>query len=530
MDLTCEEYDAAQATAVGAPGAGKYLVAAYDTGDSNYETKFKVAADLYDKAIHQFEYATALKKAATEEAKAAQGTAGTPGTGYQGASDAYDAAAQALGDALNNAIDGNPAGLKASKKEYEEKLIARDNAKEANDEAERNYKQSMAKLYGTGHELDGSTSAYTTGDGSLYGKYKAAETAWNTAKTGYDDEDNFIAELRAYNTTLTNPNADVTAATNATNLETLAGNLPVSFFEGFQAWLAGQSVTAEKHNYYAATAQYFIDKKNYDEEYAKCFGTGGNPSTPGSGSYAHTYLGSDGTGNNNGTKKTLADKEDDLTTAKTRYLGADGTGKTAGAVYAFNEAVKTYNDAYNEMMKKLGVKEEKDKQKTDAEAIFTAAQTELNRALGVYNSYVESDALKDETEPNNVLRMFIKLANVVDDVGGTTTATTNNTWQHHPHQVVNDVAEFYYMGILEGGETSSKLIDSVTLSSKATTDMYKSFDFDINVAMKSVQVAYDENNNITATATPTELGAFAKLGDKTDVDTYVQWQDTQPTT
>ena len=354
----------------------------------------------------------------------------------------------------------------------------------------------------------------------MFGKYKASEAAYNTASAGYTDFGNFLTELQAYNATLgADANANVNSASAMADLE----DVPVSFFEGFQTWLAGQSVTAEEHDYYAATAQYLIDKKNYDEEFKKCFGTG-TAANPATGSYKYIYL--DAT---NGTAKKLTDATNEFDTAKATYIGADGSAGTGTAVGNFNKAVEDYNAAYNDMMDKLGVKEEKDKQKTDADAIFSAAQAELTRAQNVYNGYVESSALKDETNANNVLKMFIKLSdNVVCDP---TAPTTNDQWQHYPHQLVNDVAEFYYTGMLEGGETSSKLVDSVTLSSKATTDMYKSFDFDINIAMKSVQVAYDENDNITATATPTELGAFAKVNDgvaTSDVDSIVVWQDTQP--
>ena len=76
--------------------------------------------------------------------------------------------------------------------------------------------------------------------------------------------------------------------------------------------------------------------------------------------------------------------------------------------------------------------------------------------------------------------------------------------------------------ILGAGETSAQLIDSVELDSSVTDDMFKRFDFDLNVALKSAQIAYDADGNVTADAT-TELDAKAVLPASATTDSAVNW-------
>lgn len=141
------------------------------------------------------------------------------------------------------------------------------------------------------------------------------------------------------------------------------------------------------------------------------------------------------------------------------------------------------------------------------------------------------------------LKIYINLS---DKVG--TVATANDTWQLLPNPVANKEAVFYYNGILEGGETSSKLIDSIELDSNTTQDMYKSFDFDLNVALDSAQIVYDadqetilttpaeENFSTTSsvvdgtTTTTTTTDVNAALTDAKDLDTKVTWTSTTTNT
>ena len=72
------------------------------------------------------------------------------------------------------------------------------------------------------------------------------------------------------------------------------------------------------------------------------------------------------------------------------------------------------------------------------------------------------------------------------------------------------VASFYLNNILEAGETSAKLIDSVELDSSVETGTYKNMTFDLNVALDSAQVTYDANDQTRITAdsvtTPAPFG------------------------
>ena len=54
--------------------------------------------------------------------------------------------------------------------------------------------------------------------------------------------------------------------------------------------------------------------------------------------------------------------------------------------------------------------------------------------------------------------------------------------------------------------------------------MYKYFDFVVNVAMKSAQITYAEDNEtITAEATPTNVGATATLAQPKNINTAITW-------
>lgn len=61
----------------------------------------------------------------------------------------------------------------------------------------------------------------------------------------------------------------------------------------------------------------------------------------------------------------------------------------------------------------------------------------------------------------------------------------------------NKAWTFYYGDDLEEGDTTAKLVDSVTLNSAVTQNAYLAFDFDLNVFMDSVQVTVDNTGNET---------------------------------
>ena len=60
-------------------------------------------------------------------------------------------------------------------------------------------------------------------------------------------------------------------------------------------------------------------------------------------------------------------------------------------------------------------------------------------------------------------------------------------------------ASFYLNKILEAGETSKKLVDSVELDSSVTQYAYKDLIFDLNVALDSAQITFDSDNTTIKT-------------------------------
>jgi len=130
---------------------------------------------------------------------------------------------------------------------------------------------------------------------------------------------------------------------------------------------------------------------------------------------------------------------------------------------------------------------------------YKKALDELNNAKAAYDN-------------GGDLKIYINLSPDVVTYGGVA-----DKWQMLPvpakgddepyYKFANDTAVFYWTGILQPGETSKKLIDSVELDKDTTQNMFKAFDFDLDVALKSAQVTYDEAGNVLATAANDELDA-----------------------
>ena len=167
---------------------------------------------------------------------------------------------------------------------------------------------------------------------------------------------------------------------------------------------------------------------------------------------------------------------------------SEGTGGKAGdladAEAALLEAEKNLKDATNNVTGNDDVKQSLE----DAWERYYKAKNALEAA-----KKAKDDAQK-KYDNNEVLTIYINLDNDVL-VGG-----VGDKWQILPTSVENNVAHFYYTSIVEGGHTTEKLIDSVELAGFVTQDMYKYFDFDLNVAMKSAKVTYDDAGNVLATA------------------------------
>ncbi len=91
-------------------------------------------------------------------------------------------------------------------------------------------------------------------------------------------------------------------------------------------------------------------------------------------------------------------------------------------------------------------------------------------------------------------------------------------------QETQETVSFYLKHILDEGKTSEKLIDSVTLSPD-TQDVFKSFDFDLNVALDSAQITYaDDQKTIKTDAVQAPaFGATPTLTTPTDINTGINW-------
>ena len=149
----------------------------------------------------------------------------------------------------------------------------------------------------------------------------------------------------------------------------------------------------------------------------------------------------------------------------------------------------------------------------DANEKLASATAAYNTAQKAYEKAVAAPTSSD-------LKLYINLNNDVV-AGGTVTA---DKWQLLPSTIDDNTAHFYYTSILGPGETSAKLIDSVELDSATTQDMYKSFDFDVNVALKSAQITYAEDQTtILGTAATSEIGKTPTLTDATDINTALTW-------
>ena len=191
----------------------------------------------------------------------------------------------------------------------------------------------------------------------------------------------------------------------------------------------------------------------------------------------------------------------DATTAK-----ANADQNVSDAQTAYNTALGNYNAAANNNGADTTNLE-------TAIANLAAASAAKNAAQDAYEQAL------NETPSDGILKVNIYLSDDVVTAGGEA-----DKWQLSPNPISGDVAKFYYTSILDGGETSSKLVDRVELDGSATQDMYKSFDFDVNVALKSAQITYAEDQTtILGTAATSEIGKTPTLTDATDINTALTW-------
>ena len=117
---------------------------------------------------------------------------------------------------------------------------------------------------------------------------------------------------------------------------------------------------------------------------------------------------------------------------------------------------------------------------------YTAASgTDPAKLTATYNGGTD--------DPSDDIKIDVALANI-GTVGQTWTAKTTDGM----------TTTFYYNDDVEAGDSSAKLVDSVTLSKDTTQHAFIAFDFDLNVFLDSVQVTIDENGQ--EKTTPVESG------------------------
>lgn len=159
---------------------------------------------------------------------------------------------------------------------------------------------------------------------------------------------------------------------------------------------------------------------------------------------------------------------------------------------------------------------------TNYQGSVAQLRTNLSNTDNAYNSavaYINSldGAVADVANAAHPIKIKINLADGVKN---------DQTWSQIPTTTNATVAHFYLNKVLGAGETSDKLIDSVELDGESTTPAsFKDMTFDLNVALKSAQVTYDDQNNILPTAANTTF-TNARVTNVNQTTGAVTWAQT----
>ena len=111
---------------------------------------------------------------------------------------------------------------------------------------------------------------------------------------------------------------------------------------------------------------------------------------------------------------------------------------------------------------------------------------------GAENTAVKADPTAANDTADDIV-IDVKLDNI---------GTTGQKWTAKTAD--GKTTTFYYTDDVEAGDSTAKLVDSVTLSKDTTQHAFLAFDFDLNVFLESVQVVIDEDGN--EKTTPVEAG------------------------
>ena len=109
----------------------------------------------------------------------------------------------------------------------------------------------------------------------------------------------------------------------------------------------------------------------------------------------------------------------------------------------------------------------------------------------------------DDTEYDDVI-IDVTLANI---------GTGGQTWVRQAPKAEGKMNTFYYNDDLEAGDTTAKLVDTVTLNKDVTQKAFLAFDFDLNVFLESVQVTLAEDGNEMTTPVEGTNGVWATASD-----------------
>lgn len=464
------------------------------------------AGAAYDKAAHNYQLALAKQTVAVREDEAAS-------------ADEKAALAELNEKKADEAAAKLAYDLKVA--EYTQKKALYDTASTNLGTATTNAETALNALYGNTtntptNEPAATTQAEVTAlSNGFYKTWKQAELDKAAALT---DQEAFRQELRTWaNKATTDGGAGKSFAADAT-IATMLADLSSADLVSFAA-------DQEQHGQYAADAAELVAKKNYDDKVAEYNGYAAQVTSLTSetntlkSAYEAALVELFGTGTN-AFPNPLPEAD---TQAQVTALD-NGLYKTwKQAVLDTASAQSDYNDAESESSSKSNARNTADADVAQKKAALDAAEKAFNDA-------------KDALAGTGDIKINIKLSDDVVTAGGTA-----NKWQLLPTALedttvpadgTKDTATFYYTSILESGETSAKLIDYVELDPSVTQDMYKYFDFDLNVALKSAQILYaDDNQTILATAAngdstagvAGELDANATLVTPTDINTAINW-------
>ena len=495
--------------------ANHRLIATYSAAKTGLDTALTTASQNLDKAEHDYAAAElALRKAiddaASEDAKVRDLTT------------ARDAA-KAARDAAKADYDAKKAAFEALKQRYTEALTEFTNAKSAvsNDIGDLvGDSGTIAIADATGNEtlVERATAGGTVATDSKADKYTKAKDAYDayviahtvdSTATPVDDIEHiyytYLQELDAkydeYTMTAGLVPSGTQVSTDALEAEIKKAVAAIGYDK-----LSTFTPTSETHDFHELLTKKELATDNYEkalQQYVDDLAKLNNvidilqDATP-SGTLANVAATAANT-------KAIINALDATTSALYNALkeareAFDGVttnpvnaayGEAGGAAKTLKEAEDALTQAENALKDGTNKVTDNDDVKGN---LKTAWENYYKAKNALYAAEKAKDAAQEKYDKNGDLKIYINLDNDVL-VGG-----KPGKWQALPTTVTGNVAHFYYTNILKGGATTTKLIDSVELDKDVTQDMYKYFDFDVNVAMKSAQVTYDDAGNVLATA------------------------------